>query len=203
MVGPRVRKCVDIIHFLLSQGLCRRILDHPDRPVGLDQTFSVKRVRVLHLNPEAFRQIQPVRLKLLEGWQHQVIDNILMPLCLIAGSRDKCKIADIKSAVQRIRNFNDRVLAHPVGDQVRAAVHQKRPSDFVLPVIVMRKPSQRSFDTAGDDGNIAKDTPDQVAVNHAGTIRPFSTYASRCVRILMSALFKDGVMIHHRVHVSG
>ena len=203
MVGSRVRKCVDVVHFLLRQRFRRRILDHPDRSVRLDQALSVERIRILHLNPEAFCQIQPVRLELLVGWQHQIIDNILLPLCLVAGSRDKGNIADVKSAVQRIRNLNDRVLAHPVGDQVCAAVHQKRPSDFVLPVIVMRKPSQRSFDTAGDDGNIAKDTPDQVAVNHAGTIRPFSTYASRCVRILMSALFKDGVMIHHRVHVSG
>ena len=138
MVGPHVRKCVDIIHLLNRKRFCRWILDNIKVvPVLLHKTFSRKGIRIFILDIEAFRITSLICFDLIIGRQGNRIVYGIQTVCLIDSSVDKCDILHIKTGVQRVRDLNDRLLAHSVRDQVCLGIHENRVLHLVRPVIVV------------------------------------------------------------------
>ena len=61
---------------------------------------------------------------------------------------------------------------------------------------------QAGFDTAEND-RLFRPGADQIRIDDRRIIRTFSHLAARCVGILCAALFRNRIMVYHRVHISG
>ena len=66
----------------------------------------------------------------------------------------------------------------------------------------MSQTPQARFDAAEDDRRLFVGPTDQVAVDRQRPVRPFSHDAARRIGIGLPPLFRDGIMIHHRIHIS-
>ena len=123
MPGTHIREVIDVIHFLLTERLCRRVLDNEQSAViALVEPFSIERIRVLILNAEAlsvFALAVPDFLKV--GKPNGVVDVVLIA-GLINSTINEREILYLQSAVQCLRNFHNAVFAHAIGDEVGARV---------------------------------------------------------------------------------
>ena len=138
MPPPHIRKCVDIIHLLNRKRFCRWVLDNIKVvPVLLHKTFSREGIRIFILDIEAFRITSLICFDLIIGRQGNRIVYGIQTVRLIDSSVDKCDILHIKTGVQRVRDLNDRLLAHSVGDQVCLGIHKNRVLHLVRPVIIV------------------------------------------------------------------
>ncbi len=108
--------------------------------VFLCQTFARKWVgiAVLEVKASGIRFLIPADF--LKGRQEQGIVNILFLPGFIDCPVHKGNVLCRKAAVQRFCKGEDAALPHAVHQDVRAAVQQNGPADFIAPVIVMGKP---------------------------------------------------------------
>ena len=187
--GSCIGKRVDIVHFLLRERLRRGILHNIHRTVRLHQRLCIEGIRIAVLLIKTHRIIQTVLSERIPVRQHDRICQRRRILRLIAGPCNECKIFDIQSGIKRLRDLHDRMLTHPIGNQVRAAVHEKGPAQAVTPVIIVRHAPQRCLDASGDNRCMPEDGANQVAVHHAGPVRPSSHHAARTVGVRLPVLF--------------
>ena len=137
MPCPAIRKCIDVVHFLLGQWLCRRILHNIHRSVRFRQPFSGKRIRIAVLHRKALRVDLLLASHLLIIRKKDCVINLLRTLCLIACPVDKGDILHCDPRLQSVCNLYDRMLAHAVRNQVCSAVHEHRTFDRIRPVIIV------------------------------------------------------------------
>ncbi len=67
----------------------------------------------------------------------------------------------------------------------------------------MGYPPQRSLNPAQNQGHIREQILQDVAVNRCGIVGALSLSAARSVGVVRAFPFVGGVMVHHRIHVSG
>ena len=202
MVVSHIGQIVNPIHLLLTQRLCGWILHHINPlPIWLYQTLSGKWICIAVLDVKA-RCIAPfVCLKLPKIRQKLIIMDSLQAFCVINGSVDKCNVLYINSPFKGVSNFHNGSLSHSIGDQIRLSVQKNGTLQPIRPIIVMSQTPQAGLYPSCNHRNILINGSNQVAVNHNRVIGTFSHYASRRIGILLSALFRNRIMVHHRIHI--
>ena len=83
-------------------------------------------------------------------------------------------LLDGNAAVKKCRYSQNDILAHSVGQNIRAAVNEYRAADVVCPIIVVSKAAQRGFKSAYYYRNIAVSLAYAVAVNYRGSVGALS-----------------------------
>ena len=204
MVGPHVGQRVNVVHLQHRKRLRGRILDNiQGTVVDLIEDFGLERVRILILDPKALRVRAPVTFYLLIIRQaYRVVDPFRVA-GLIDSPRDEGDVTDTKTRGERVRDLDDAVLSHTVGNKVCSGIEQNRPADRIRPVIVVGKATKRCLQASEDDRCLLVYLSDEVAVHDDRAIRPLSHDSAGCERVRLPALFGHRVMVHHGIHVAG
>ena len=200
---PGIGKVVYVIHLLCGKRPGRRVLDHIYGSVRLDECPGVKRICIPVLLIEAHCVVQAVLLHLRVIRKQDAVAHAADVLCPVAGSGDKGQVMHVQPRIQSLSDLQNRVLPHSIGNEIGAAVHEQGSSQAVAPIVIMRHPPEGCFDPAHYDRCLLIDRADQIAVYHRSPVRAKPHHAARAVGIHFSALFRDGIMVHHGVHVSG
>ena len=186
MVGPHVRKCVDIIHLLLGQRFCRRVLYHIQMiRIGLNQPLSGKWICVAVLSVKAFGVQKLIFFHLFIRFQNLCIIHTVQILDLADRSIDIGNVLDIQSGIQCLCNLNDRAFAHSIRNQVCTRIQKNGTLKLIGPVIIMCKSSKTRLDTTQNDWCLLICLTDQIAVHNCCIIRSLSHHSARCIRILL------------------
>ena len=106
------------------------------------------------------------------------------------------------AAVEQRGDAAQRVLAHPVAEQVGARIDEDRAADAVLPVIVMREPAGGSLDAADDNRHVAVRFADAVAVDDHGAVGTPARPAAGGIPVVAASLLSGGIMRDHRIDVA-
>ena len=93
------------------------------------------------------------------------------------------------------------LLAHAVHQQIRLRVEQEGPAHLVVPVVIMGEPPERGLQTSHDDGDVAEDLPDLVAVDDGCPVGTQTGPVSRGIGVIMPPLFRCGVVGYHGVDI--
>ena len=93
-------------------------------------------------------------------------------------------------------------LAHAVDQQVGLAVHQHRAAHLVLPVVIVGVAAQRRFQSADDEGDVAKGLPHPVGIDDGGPVGAESRTISRGIGVILTAALGHGVMGHHGIQIA-
>ena len=104
---------------------------------------------------------------------------------------------------QALGDFDNGPLGVAVEQDVGAGVDQDRVADLVLPVVVVGDAAQRRLDAAEHDRHVLVGFLAALAVDQAGTVRPFAGQAAWGVGVVGADLLVGGVAVDHRVHVAG
>ena len=203
MIRPAIRQVVDPVHLLLRKRLLRRVLDDEFMlTIRLQQPPRRKRVGVAVLQIEALGVFSGVRRKACIVRQPQA-RQVRVRLAHAEGRPvDVGHVMDVHPVVERVGDLDDAALAHAVEQKVGLRVEQDRALELVRPVIVVRKAAEACLDAADDDGCLFIGPADEVAVDGHGIVRPLSHHAAGREGVGLTALFRDGVVVDHRVHVS-
>ena len=199
-----IGKCIDIIHFLLRQRQCRRILYHiSPASVKFRHWSGAERVRILVLYGKAVR----VGLFVLFYFFIRRKNNGLVhTVQIFTLENSSCDIGDLfhrNPALQGFCYLYNGMFSHSVGDQVCSGIDQYTVFDFILPVVIMCHTSEACLNTAQNDGSMFIGLTDQVAVYNSSPVRTKSHLPSRGIGILLSVLLRHSVMIDHGIHISG
>ena len=206
MISARIGQAIHSIELFRAQGFAGCILNHEQAIalIGLDQLFPRKGIDVAVLHPEAFGIFQPVSRHRLPGRQgHGVFGRRFQCLRTENSSGNPGDLPHLDSRCQGIGDRHDSALPHAVEQQIGSAVEQNRSLQLVGPVIIVGQAAQRSFHPAQNDGDILKRSADQLAVHHRGVVWAQAHFPARRIAIAAPALLRNGVMIHHGIHVAG
>ena len=94
------------------------------------------------------------------------------------------------------------MLAHAIGQEVGTTVEEHGTAHTVGPVVIVREPTQTRLDAADDDRGMLITPPDQVAVNRHRAVRTLAHDTARCIGVGLPMVLRDGVVIHHGIHVA-
>ena len=108
----------------------------------------------------------------------------------------------IHAAIQRLCNFQNAVLSHPIRDEIRTGIEQDRTLHLIRPVIIVRQPPQARLDPAEDDRCLLKGSADEVRIDDCRMIGPFSGCAARRVAVGRAPFLIHRVMVNHRIHIA-
>ena len=216
VIRADVGKSIDLIEFFAFERRLRRIDDEHPVVVILHDRLAADRVVVHILDAERVRIDFLVRLEIV------VIVSVDLAffrlraetsgtgevdlIALFAEVRRPADVADLldrHTLVEQFRQTDDGTFAHPVHENVGAAVDQHGAADFVRPVVVMREPAKGSLQTADEDRNIAVRLADLVAVDDHGAVGTKACLAAGAVIVLTAALFRRRIMRNHGVNVPG
>ena len=98
--------------------------------------------------------------------------------------------------------FYNRTLGVAVQEQIAFAVHHNGAAHFIGPIIVMGNASQRSLDTAQDNGHIGKSLAAALAVNNGCAVGSSASDIARRVGIIRANFSISRVTVDHGVHVA-
>ena len=203
MIRPAVGQAVDPIHLLLRKRLLRRVLDDEFMlTIRLQQPPRRKRVGVAVLQIEALGVFSGVRRKACIVRQPQARQVRVRLAHAEDRPVDVGHVMDVHAVVERVGDLDDAALAHAVEQQVRLRVEQDRALELVRPVVVVRKAAEACLDAADDDRGLFIRPADEVAVDGHGVVRPLSHHAAGREGVGLAVLFRDGVVVDHRVHVA-
>ncbi len=170
----RVGQLGHFVHLALGEGRRGWVLYHVDAVgIGLYQSSARDGVHVLLLDVEGARVSEAVALELVPGGEQFVVEDVVQrPRAARAVDRavHEGDLVHGQSAVERVRNLDDRVLAHAVEQDVGAGVEQDGALELVLPVVVVREAAQARLDAADDDGLVLEGAADEVAVDRDGAV---------------------------------
>ena len=171
-------------------------------PIGLAEALSGIGVRILILDGEAFRIPSLIPADFVIGRQNNRVINRIQPVRPVNSPVYKGNIPHRKAGGQRVRDFRDGPLPHSVGDQIRLGIQKQGTLYPVGPIVIMGQTAQAGLDPSRNDRDVRINRPDQIAVNHAGIIRPLSHYASGRIGVLFPPPFGYGIVVHHGIHIS-
>lgn len=205
VIGARIGQGVGVIHFFGRKRHLRRIL-HDEQVivrVGLDERFRRERVGVEILIVKAFRVQLFTGGNLIEAGEVEHVVAVGRDVRFIHGTADERELLHGDAAAQGFGNLDDGALAHTIGNDIRAGIEQDGALHFVRPVIIMRKAAQAGLDAADDDGRFLKRAADEVGIYDDGVIRAQAHFAAGGEKVAAAALFGDGIVVHHGIHIAG
>ena len=94
------------------------------------------------------------------------------------------------------------MLAHAVGQEVGPTVEEHGTAHTVRPVVVVCEAAQTRLDAADDDRGMLIAFPDQIAVDRHRAVRTLPHDTARCIGVGLPVMLRDGVVIHHGIHVA-
>ncbi len=197
------RKRVDIIHLELGERRRRRVLHDEHRSiVALVDALRDDRICVPVLDGEALRVFPLIAADLLIIREADGIVDFILVARFIDGTGNPGDVLHLQARVQGICDLNDAVLAHTVGQEVGTTVEEYRTAYAVGPVVIVCEPTQTRLNTADDDRGMLIAFPDQVTVDGHRAVRTLSHDAARCIGVGLPMMLRDGVVIHHGIHVA-
>src|SRR5207302_117419 len=96
----------------------------------------------------------------------------------------------------------NRLLAHPVDEDVRRTVDENGMADAVAPVVVMGETPERCLHAAEHERDVGEQLLEPARVHRARVVRPSARGRVGRVRVGRTTLLAGGVVVHHRVHVA-
>ena len=183
----RIRKGIHIIHFLLCQRQCRRILDNiAFGSIGFCHWSGTERVCILILYGKTVRIGFLVFFYFLIGRKNDRIINSGQIFAFKNSSGDISQFLHRKPAVESFCNLQNGVLSHSIRDHIRSGIQQNTVFDFIIPVIVVSQTSEARLDPAQNNRRFLIGLTDQVAVDDHGTVRTQTHLSTRRIGILLS-----------------
>ena len=202
----RVGQLGHFVHLTFGEGRRGWVLHHVDAVgIGLHQASARDGVHVLLLDVEGARVGEAIFLEHVPGGEQLVVEDVVQrprAACAVDRSVHEGDLVHGQPAVERVRNLDDRVLAHAIQQDVGAGVEQDGALELVLPVVVVRQAPQARLDAADDDGLVLEGAADEVAVDRDGAVGTCARASAGGVGVLVAWLLVDGVVVHHRVHVA-
>ena len=142
MPGSHIGKIIHVIHFLGAKRKGRRILDHISPcAVILHQRFRRKGICISVLDGKAVPIGCFTVPDLFKRRKKYRIVGSITGFAFINSSRYVGDLFHRDAAVQRIRDFNNRMFSHSVRDQIRPGIKKHTSFYPVLPVIIVSQPS--------------------------------------------------------------
>ena len=193
-----------LVHLVGGECRRRRVLHHIDAVgVGLYQAMSGDGVHILLLHVKAARVVELVGGKVVPAGQQVVVIDLVERAGAVDGAVDIGNLIDGQSRVERVGDFDDRVLAHAVDEDVGARVEQYRALELVLPVVVVGQATQACLDAADNDGGVLERLADEVAVDRDGAIGTVPLLATGGIGVGVAAVLGHRIVVDHGVHVTG
>lgn len=120
-----------------------------------------------------------------------------------AGAAHIAYLPDRNALIQQKGKPPEYVFAHAVGKHIRTGIDKYAPPDGILPIIVMCEPACGGFQPAEYYRHIAVDLADAVAVYYDSPVRTAAHAPAGGVIIVITALFRNGIMRHHGIYIAG
>ena len=95
-----------------------------------------------------------ILLALLERMKHQRLLDLPLSAHKESDLRDPMDFVNIPLRLNGSRQFQHRLLPHPVAKVVSLAPLQYGRNKFIFPIVIMGKPTERGLDSPDDDRNI-------------------------------------------------
>ena len=111
-------------------------------------------------------------------------------------------LANRDPRIQSISDSNNRFFAHPIADHVSATVEQHRSFQLIGPVVVVRQATQRSLHPTHNNRGVFMGSSNQITVDHRCMVGTQTHLSTRGIEIAIAMLLCNGVVAHHRIHVS-
>ena len=204
VVVAHIGQGVNVIQLLALKRGHGGILHQELAVVHLADGATVDGVLVLILHAEGLGvgSLAFLQLVIVKGGRHGEVDQLL-GLCEVDRSAHVADLANGHASVEQTGDAKKDILAHAVGQEVGAAIHENGAAHLVVPVIVMRKAAERRLKTADHDRHVAKGLANAVAVHDHGAVGALAHHASGGVIVKAALLAGGGVMRHHAVDVAG
>ena len=94
-------------------------------------------------------------------------------------------------------------FAHAVDQQVGAAFGQHRRLERVVPVVVVRQPPQRGFDSPDHHRDVREQSLDDLRVDPDGIVGPKPRFAAGRIGVVAPEADVGRVVVDHRIHRPG
>lgn len=107
------------------------------------------------------------------------------------------------SSSQSVGYLDDGFLAHAIDEYVGRAVDEDGRTQAVLPVVVVRYPSQRCLDAAGHYRHVGPQPFQCLGIDDGGVVGAGTGASVGGVSIIAAPSPIGRVMVHHRVHGAG
>ena len=196
VICPHIRQSINFVHLIGRQRIGRAVYNKPSVPVLL---CCLSVMRILYSARNGI---------LLSAFFHFLVRRHIV--CVVRlFVRNICSPVNIgyfpdgHSAVQKVGNFNNLMLAHTVYQNVRTAVKQHRTANLVVPVVVMCKTPQACLDSADNNRHVRICFLNPVAVNYRCTVGTHTGFSARGIKIRRTVFFVDSVPVDHTVHIPG
>ena len=205
VVGAGVGQGVDGVQLFSLQGGHGGILHQELAVVDLADSLAIDGVLILVLDAEGLGVLALIGLEVVvvKGGGHGEVDGIpFLGFAEIDGTTHVADLADGHALIQELCDATEDVLAHTVGQNVGAAVHQDGAAHLIVPVVVVGEAAERGLQAADDDGHVAVGLADAIAVHDGGAVGAVSHLATRRVVVVGALALGGGVVGHHGVDVA-
>ena len=182
----------------------RRVLDEHPAVVRLKKGVPAHKILLVLLGKGGAGIALFIAADLVKaGQQHRVFKGArFRPGGQETGAAHVADIACALAFFQPAGDFDDRLFAHAVNEQIGAAVDQHRTAHLVVPVIVMGKTAQRRFDAADDNGQAGEGAARQAGIDNDGAIGAAAGGTAGGIRVLFAAAARHRIVRHHRVDIA-
>ena len=93
-------------------------------------------------------------------------------------------------------------LTHAIDQKVGTTLDQNRRLQSVVPVVVVRKSTQRGLDTSHNNGNMGVKTLENLGIYRYGIVGAETSLATSRVGVVTAQADIGRIMVYHRVHSS-
>ena len=166
VICPLIRKRVDPIHLLLSERRHRRILHKHFVAVTLLNQLSPYMILLVLLDSAGNGIFFFAVANILKGRTFCAVKGCISDITGVSRSSDIGNGAYRFAVGKSAANFNRLIFAHSVGNKIGLRIKKNASSDFIVPIVIVRKAAKRSFKTADYDRNISVKLPDFIAINN-------------------------------------
>ena len=105
--------------------------------------------------------------------------------------------------LQPVDNLPNRLFTHPINQKVGSTAHQNAGQEFVLPIVVVRHPTERSLNASENDRSVRVELFQAFRIDNAGIVGTHVRSSVWGVSIVTSQPFVGCVVVDHRIHRSG
>ena len=109
---------------------------------------------------------------------------------------------DAFALVEQLGYLEGGALAHAIVEEVGGGVGQDAGEELIVPIVVVRQPTHRGFDTGNNDRGIGIELLENARVDIGGTVGAKTCLAARSVGIVVTQTTGGGIVVYHTVHHS-
>ena len=87
-------------------------------------------------------------------------------------------------------------------DKICADIQQNRTLKRIGPIIIMCHTAKTGFNSSYNNWCILISSSNQISINSSCPVRTLSDFSTWSISIRRTVLFRNKIMIHHRIHIS-